>query len=140
MIALSDTELEQVMSACKPLAVRDRGPFLRALADEIAKHPAVGPGLIDRLIVETQRKFFDPLANGGFLPQPTFDRINSSRPFCIGAMACSGTSESESINAWPPSSTNFFDGCGIASRIKTGTGNTSDRSLGIRTAQPLVTN
>ena len=41
------------------LAVKDRDPFFRALAAEIAKHPAVGPGLIHRLIRETQRKYFD---------------------------------------------------------------------------------
>jgi hypothetical protein len=29
-------------------------------AAEIAKQPAVGPGLIHRLIRETQRQFFDP--------------------------------------------------------------------------------
>ena len=34
--------------------------FLCALAAELAKYPAVGPGLIHRLIRETRGKFFDP--------------------------------------------------------------------------------
>jgi hypothetical protein len=41
-------------------------PFLRALAAELAKYPEIGPGLIFRLIRETQRRFFDaPNLSGG---------------------------------------------------------------------------
>ena len=65
MISLSDDELSAITDACRPLRLQDRDPFLRALAAEIAKQPAVGPGLIHRLIVETQRQFFDPLNLSG---------------------------------------------------------------------------
>jgi len=60
VISLTDDEMTLVTDACRLLAVKDRDPFLRALAAEIAKQPAVGPGLIHRLIRETQRQFFDP--------------------------------------------------------------------------------
>jgi hypothetical protein len=53
MSALSDDELEQIMTACKPLAVKDRDPFLRALAAEIAKYPKIGLGACARSPVVT---------------------------------------------------------------------------------------
>jgi len=59
-ISLTDDEMTLITDAARPLAVKDRDPFLGALANELAKYPAVGPGLIHRLIRETQGKFFDP--------------------------------------------------------------------------------
>jgi len=57
---IQDDEMTLITDAARPLAVKDRDPFLHALAAELAKYPAVGPGLIHRLIRETQKQFFDP--------------------------------------------------------------------------------
>ena len=60
MIALDDAAMAAVLDAARPLAVRDRDPFLRALAQELAKHGDIGPGLIHRLAADLQRRFFNP--------------------------------------------------------------------------------
>ena len=60
MIALTDAELEQVMTAAKPLAPKDRDPFLRDVAAELAEHPALGPGIVGRVVRDVQRSYFDP--------------------------------------------------------------------------------
>jgi hypothetical protein len=50
-----------VLDACKPLAPKDRDPFLRALAAELEKRLRdIGPGLVHRLVRETQRQFSEP--------------------------------------------------------------------------------
>jgi len=58
MIALDDTELEQVMTAARPLPPKMRGEFLQAVAAEL-EHQR-GPGAICRACRELQRRFFDP--------------------------------------------------------------------------------
>jgi hypothetical protein len=59
-IRLSDSELAAVMAAARPLAVDVRDAFLQAVADALAGCAEVGPGVVYRVIAETQRKFFDP--------------------------------------------------------------------------------
>lgn len=59
-LALSDDELRIVIEAAAPLAPKDRGEFLRAVATELAKHELLGPGIVGRIVRELQRKYFDP--------------------------------------------------------------------------------
>jgi predicted DNA-binding transcriptional regulator YafY len=57
-IRLNDTELEAVMSACRPLQPRDRDLFLRAVAEAITALPEIGPGSVHRAIAELQSRYF----------------------------------------------------------------------------------
>jgi len=59
-ISLTDSELQAVMDAAKPLQPRDRDRFLRAVAQAIAALPEVGPGSVHRAINATFRMHFDP--------------------------------------------------------------------------------
>jgi hypothetical protein len=60
-ISLSDDELAAVMDGARPLAPEHRDAFLRDIAAELAKHPdELGPGIVHRLVRETQRRYFDP--------------------------------------------------------------------------------
>ena len=58
-IALTDAQLAAVMRACEPLAPRDRGAFLEAVADALHGRE-IGDGTIGRAIRETQAKYWDP--------------------------------------------------------------------------------
>jgi hypothetical protein len=59
-IRLSDSELEAVMAAARPLDVSVRDAFLQAVAAALANCTDIGPGTVYRVVAETQRKFFDP--------------------------------------------------------------------------------
>jgi hypothetical protein len=60
-LALSDSELDAVLAAARPLAVELRDPFLRAVAHELAGCGGeIGPGVVARTCRELQREFFDP--------------------------------------------------------------------------------
>jgi hypothetical protein len=58
-IRLSDSELDAVMAAARPLPVERRDAFLQAVATALHGRE-LGHGLIHRILVETQRAFFDP--------------------------------------------------------------------------------
>jgi hypothetical protein len=58
-IRLSDSELDAVMAAARPLPVERRDAFLQAVAAEL-RGREVGPGIIHPVCAETQRAFFDP--------------------------------------------------------------------------------
>jgi hypothetical protein len=59
-IHLSDSELQAVIDACKPLQPRDRDAFLKDVAQEIAALPMRGDGAIHRVIATVQRRHWDP--------------------------------------------------------------------------------
>jgi hypothetical protein len=59
-IRLTDDELTAVMSAARPLAVERRDAFLQAVAHQLSGHNVIGPGVVHRVVAETQRQFFDP--------------------------------------------------------------------------------
>ena len=60
-VSLSDAELDAVMAACQPLTPTHRDEFLRAVAAALAAYPGeVGPGVVYRVVRETQKRFFDP--------------------------------------------------------------------------------
>jgi hypothetical protein len=54
-LSLSDDEYAAVQAA--PIHPLQRGAFLQALAEELEKHPVVGPGLVHRLAADLQRTF-----------------------------------------------------------------------------------
>jgi hypothetical protein len=67
-LALSDDELAAVMDAAQPLSIRQRDAFLREVASALqSANGEIGPGLVHRVVVEVQRKYFDPpdLSSGG---------------------------------------------------------------------------
>jgi hypothetical protein len=45
-LALSDSELDAVMSAARPLPVARRDPFLHAVAHALAGHNVIGAGTV----------------------------------------------------------------------------------------------
>jgi hypothetical protein len=59
-IRLTDSELDAVLQAARPLAVEMRDPFLQAVAHALAGRDVVGPGTVHQVCRELQRQFFDP--------------------------------------------------------------------------------
>jgi hypothetical protein len=59
-IRLSDSELDAVIAAARPLAVERRDAFLQAVAGALQGCREVGPGVVHRVCAETQRAFFAP--------------------------------------------------------------------------------
>jgi hypothetical protein len=59
-IRLSDSELDAVMAAARPLAVERRDAFLQQVADALLRCGELGPGLVHRVVAQVQREFFDP--------------------------------------------------------------------------------
>jgi hypothetical protein len=57
-ISLSDDQLDQVFRAARPLALRDREAFLRAVADGL-KGKTIGDGEVYRAIRIAQRAFYE---------------------------------------------------------------------------------
>jgi hypothetical protein len=58
-IRLTDSELDAMMAAARPLAVERRDAFLQAVAAEL-RGCEIGPGLVHRVIAQVQREFFHP--------------------------------------------------------------------------------
>ena len=60
-IRLTDSELDVVMAAARPLPVETRAAFLQDVAAALANcNGNVGPGTIFRVCRDMQRKHFDP--------------------------------------------------------------------------------
>jgi hypothetical protein len=57
---LTDSELDAVMAACRPLPVERRDAFLQAVAAELGRCGEIGPGIVARICAESQRAFFEP--------------------------------------------------------------------------------
>jgi hypothetical protein len=62
-IKLTDTQLNAVFAAARPLALCDRGGFLQAVAEQLHGRRDLGDGDVDRAIRAVQRQFFDPPLN-----------------------------------------------------------------------------
>jgi hypothetical protein len=59
-LKLSDSELDAIMSAARPLAVERRDAFLQQVASTLQRCGELGPGVVYRVVSEAQRAFFDP--------------------------------------------------------------------------------
>jgi hypothetical protein len=56
---LDDVELQMIIDAARPLRVHQRDGFLRDIAEELTKLPAIGPGALHRVIAVIQHRYFD---------------------------------------------------------------------------------
>jgi len=56
-LALTDAEYDAVQAAAAPIHPLQRSAFLKALADELAKHPTLGAGLVHRLCADLQPRY-----------------------------------------------------------------------------------
>jgi hypothetical protein len=62
-IALSDSELDAVMTACQPLAVERRDAFLQEIASALRRcNGEIGPGSLHRILAEAQRKYLPAIS------------------------------------------------------------------------------
>jgi hypothetical protein len=59
-ISFSDSEIDQVLAACRPLEPRLRDAFVQAVASALTGCSERGPGLLHRTIAMVQRRFWDP--------------------------------------------------------------------------------
>ena len=71
-LRLSDSELEIVFAAARPLAVPDREPFLAAVAEACSLMHERGPGALFRVCRDLQRQWLVP---------PTLSEIKSVRTY-----------------------------------------------------------
>ena len=58
ILHLSDDQLDQVLRAARPLAVRDRDAFLQAVADGL-RGKTIGDGTVFLAVRDAQRLFYD---------------------------------------------------------------------------------
>jgi hypothetical protein len=59
-IRLSDSELDAVMAAARPIAIERRDAFLQQVASSLQRCGELGPGVVYRVAAQVQREFFDP--------------------------------------------------------------------------------
>jgi hypothetical protein len=59
-LRLSDSELDAVFAAARPLDRDLRDPFLHAVARALSGRNMIGPGTVHQVCRELQRQFFDP--------------------------------------------------------------------------------
>jgi hypothetical protein len=69
-IALTDTELDVVLAAARPLQVEDRDPFLRDVAERLAALPQLGDGLVFQICRVLQAAHWTPPAGLELTPLP----------------------------------------------------------------------
>ena len=56
-IRLTDAQLDVIMAAAESLAVADRDPFLRDVAERLRGHE-IGDGILHRIIAEVQARYW----------------------------------------------------------------------------------
>lgn len=59
-IRLSDSALDAIMSAARPIAVHRRDEFLQRVAELLREERELGDGVIARACRTAQKEFFDP--------------------------------------------------------------------------------
>lgn len=60
LLALTDAQLDSIMTAAQPLALSDRALFLAAVADALGDRVEPGDGDVHRAVREAQRRFWHP--------------------------------------------------------------------------------
>jgi hypothetical protein len=55
--SFSDSELDVLLVLAQPLAPSQRGAFLQAVAEAVAREPARGDGVVHKIGVEMQARF-----------------------------------------------------------------------------------
>jgi hypothetical protein len=59
-IHLTDEQISALFAAAHPLPPDSRSAFLEHCARELAALPAIGDGAVHRVVMATQRLYFDP--------------------------------------------------------------------------------
>jgi hypothetical protein len=59
-ISLTDAQMSAVFAASHPLPADRRNAFLEDVARALACLPEIGDGAVHKIIVQIQRKYFDP--------------------------------------------------------------------------------
>jgi hypothetical protein len=59
-LKLSDDEMTALYRAAQPIAQDRHDEFLQAVADALGAEREIGPGVVFRVLRDTQRGFFDP--------------------------------------------------------------------------------
>ena len=62
LLPLSENLAAIVDSAALPLRPSDRPLFLEEVGAELSRRPAIGPGVVFRIVKEIQRRYFEPPA------------------------------------------------------------------------------
>jgi hypothetical protein len=66
MMKLTDTELEIVFAAARPLEVNERVAFMQEVAEALGRLPQLGDGIVHRTVADVQRRHRDaPLGKTG---------------------------------------------------------------------------
>ena len=60
MLGLTDSELDIVFAAARPLEVANRDAFLQAVAERLSSLPHLGDGLVFQICREVQREHWEP--------------------------------------------------------------------------------
>jgi hypothetical protein len=60
VLRLTDSQLDQVLAAARPLDIHVRHDFLKHVASELAVCGDIGPGIVQRVCAPAQREFFNP--------------------------------------------------------------------------------
>jgi len=60
MLGLTDSELDIVFAAARPLEVANRDAFLQAVASRLSSLPHLGDGLVFQICREVQREHWEP--------------------------------------------------------------------------------
>jgi hypothetical protein len=59
-VSLTDMQLDAVLAAAHPLAPDQRSAFLADVARSLANERTIGDGLLHRVIMHVQKRYFDP--------------------------------------------------------------------------------
>jgi hypothetical protein len=59
-LALSDAQLDAIHRLAWPLSPTDRSAYLAAVMEALQAQPALGDGVIYRVAIECQRRFWTP--------------------------------------------------------------------------------
>ena len=79
-LRLSDSELDAVMAAARPLDRDQRDAFLQAVAHALSDRNVIGPGVVHRICAELQRQFMPVLPEVERVP-PRWSRRDAGRKF-----------------------------------------------------------
>ena len=59
MISLSDSEMQILIEAARPIPQNDRASFLRDCAVELSKYEVTGVGIVSRITSKLQRAYLN---------------------------------------------------------------------------------
>jgi hypothetical protein len=78
-LRLTDSEMDIVMAAARPLAVADRDGFLQAVAERLATIPERGDGIVYQIVRDVQRRHWDPPIHDVVGPTARYAKASGAR-------------------------------------------------------------